>query len=165
MDASFDGLTMRAIRLSLGLTQKELAEKISVSRVFVGMMERGEKPISSRTQLALLSLRPRALEQKPREYDPLLRQIEEALIENGVDFTPQFRSDGQLFDFFLPEFEIGICLDREISREIRPTRQVRGIVSVAGSSAAEAFVLLLKGRPLRAARPIRNVFSAMRETD
>lgn len=147
----FDGHDLRAIRLALGLTQSEFAKGLGVSRVHVGLMERGQKAITDRTRLAALGLRPKPLDQKPREFDPIFREIELALIANGEDFVPQFRSGGQLFDFFLPLHEIAICIERDFAREVRPTEHVRGIITVTGKSAAELLALILNGRPMRAA--------------
>ena len=45
---------LKSIRQDLGLTQKELAELLGLSRVFIGMMERGEKPICERTAFSVL---------------------------------------------------------------------------------------------------------------
>lgn len=149
-----DGKGLRAIRLSLGFTQSEFGRLLGVSRVHVGLMERGAKPIAERTRLAAQVLRPKPLDQEPREYDPILREVEVALIANGTDYVPQFHSDGQLFDFFLPEHEVAICIDRDIARHVRPTEKVRGIIAITGKSAAQLLALALNGRPLRAARPI-----------
>ena len=40
------GATVREIRLELGLSQEKLAQKVKVSRNFVGSVERGESSLS-----------------------------------------------------------------------------------------------------------------------
>jgi len=44
---------LKALRMQAGLSQAELAELIGMSRVTVGLMERGEAPIEKRTELAV----------------------------------------------------------------------------------------------------------------
>lgn len=44
---------LKALRMQAGLSQVELAELIGMSRVTVGLMERGEAPIEKRTELAV----------------------------------------------------------------------------------------------------------------
>jgi DNA-binding XRE family transcriptional regulator len=47
------GEDLKAARKMLGLNQDQLAQALGLSRVFVGMMERGEKAIELRTELAV----------------------------------------------------------------------------------------------------------------
>ncbi len=148
------GAELKAIRIGLGLTQAEFASGLGVTRVFVGLMERNQKKVSERTRLAALALRPTASERPLEEFDPLMRDIEAALNKNGVDFMRQFRSDGQTFDFFLPEFELGLLVSREHRPAFKPTAHVRGIITVSGKSAIEVLSVLLHGRPIRAAKPL-----------
>lgn len=44
---------MKALRKSIGWTQDQLASAIGMSRVSVGLMERGQTPIERRTELAV----------------------------------------------------------------------------------------------------------------
>jgi len=44
---------LKALRMEAGLSQVELAGLIGMSRVTVGLMERGEAPIEKRTELAV----------------------------------------------------------------------------------------------------------------
>lgn len=44
---------MKALRVSAGLTQAGLADAIGMTRVSVGLMERGQAPIEKRTELAV----------------------------------------------------------------------------------------------------------------
>jgi transcriptional regulator with XRE-family HTH domain len=50
------GAEFKAIREALGMTQAGLAEALGISRVFVGLMERGERPVEKRTALAMFYL-------------------------------------------------------------------------------------------------------------
>lgn len=52
------GAALRALRLTLGLTQCQLADALGMHPNTVARMERGEKPISKRTE-ATLRLLPR----------------------------------------------------------------------------------------------------------
>lgn len=47
------GLELQAFRKGLRLTQRELATEVGLSQGFIGEMERGEKPIEKRTELAV----------------------------------------------------------------------------------------------------------------
>lgn len=40
-----DGNTYQRLRMAMGLSQKELAEKLEVSTNYVAMMESGKKPV------------------------------------------------------------------------------------------------------------------------
>ncbi|SMF70471.1 helix-turn-helix domain-containing protein [Allosphingosinicella indica] len=46
------GDELRQLRKAAGLTQGELAKRLGLTETFIGMMERGAKPIELRTQLA-----------------------------------------------------------------------------------------------------------------
>lgn len=50
------GSEMRGLRKTMGLSQAELADAISLTPKFVGMMERGEAPIDPRTAMAVQRL-------------------------------------------------------------------------------------------------------------
>ncbi len=50
---SMNGDQMKDARKYLRLTQEELGEIIGMSRVMIGLMERGEKSIGNRTELAV----------------------------------------------------------------------------------------------------------------
>lgn len=53
---AMQGDQLKAARQSMGLSQADLAEHLGLSRVFIGLMERGDKPIEARTELAVLYL-------------------------------------------------------------------------------------------------------------
>jgi DNA-binding XRE family transcriptional regulator len=46
-------MELKGARQELGMTQHELAEALGLTPQFIGMMERGEKPIEQRTALAV----------------------------------------------------------------------------------------------------------------
>lgn len=46
------GSELKEKRVALGLTQKALAEALDVTETFVGLMERGQRPIRTVTELA-----------------------------------------------------------------------------------------------------------------
>ena len=50
------GKELKEARDKLGLTQSELADKIGMSRVMIGLMERDVQPIEKRTELAVKCL-------------------------------------------------------------------------------------------------------------
>ena len=47
------GQEMRAIRADLGWTLSQLAHALDMSETYVGQMERGQRPIERRTNLAV----------------------------------------------------------------------------------------------------------------
>ena len=49
-------MNLKAKRDKLGMTQAELAEALGVTSTFVGLMERGKKPIRTVTQHAVWCL-------------------------------------------------------------------------------------------------------------
>jgi transcriptional regulator with XRE-family HTH domain len=46
------GSELKAIREGLGWGQRRFAEELGMSQTWIGQMERGEKPIERRTELA-----------------------------------------------------------------------------------------------------------------
>lgn len=61
------GDELKSIRKGLGWTQGQMADALALSGTFIGLMERGEKPVERRTWLAALYLRdhPDAAENGP----------------------------------------------------------------------------------------------------
>jgi transcriptional regulator with XRE-family HTH domain len=51
---TMQGSDLKAIREHLGLSQDEMAERLGLSRVMVGLMERDQRPIERRTEQAAL---------------------------------------------------------------------------------------------------------------
>lgn len=43
---------LKALRKATGLSQAQMGEEMGLSRVTIGLMERGEAPIEKRTELA-----------------------------------------------------------------------------------------------------------------
>jgi DNA-binding XRE family transcriptional regulator len=50
---AMQGSELKACRERMSLTQGQLADELGLSPQFIGMMERGEKPIEVRTELAV----------------------------------------------------------------------------------------------------------------
>lgn len=51
------GEELKAIRKAIGMSQGQFAEALGLTGTFIGLMERGVKPIEKRTALAVLYLR------------------------------------------------------------------------------------------------------------
>lgn len=47
------GKTLKKIRLYYGFTQRELADKLGITRGYLSQLERGLKPVSLRVQIKL----------------------------------------------------------------------------------------------------------------
>lgn len=85
------GHELREARKRLGLSQAELAERIGLSRDFIGLMERGRAPITARTRAAIAELRPPPPpDNELVTTDPMERIIERALRRAGLDFSTDF---------------------------------------------------------------------------
>jgi transcriptional regulator with XRE-family HTH domain len=55
------GSELKDARKALGMTQAELANALGLSNAFIGMMERGEKAVEKRTELAVRYLYSQAM--------------------------------------------------------------------------------------------------------
>jgi DNA-binding transcriptional regulator YiaG len=53
---AMQGSDLKAIRQQLGMSQAEFAEALDMTGTFIGLMERGERPIERRTEMAALYL-------------------------------------------------------------------------------------------------------------
>ncbi|MAN12845.1 MAG: hypothetical protein CMN72_02255 [Sphingomonas sp.] len=53
---TMQGSEFRAARKRLGWTQARMAAELDMSPTFIGLMERGERPIERRTALAVRAL-------------------------------------------------------------------------------------------------------------
>lgn len=63
------GDELKSIRIGLGLSQAGFADDLGVTATFVGMMERGEKAIEKRTELAALYLSAKATAVSAVDYE------------------------------------------------------------------------------------------------
>lgn len=68
-----DAFMFKRIRMGLGLSQAEMAERIGCSLNYVQQMESGSRPISFKMEV----LTQRALEAAVREGDPFLKMVRE----------------------------------------------------------------------------------------
>lgn len=108
-----DGGEVRARRKALGLTLKEMGERIGVSGDFVGRVERGVAQITPRTAAAVKALKPLPLDSRPSLQDPLEREIEKALIEAGIRYTTdQGGATESRLDFHLTDVDVSIEVKR-----------------------------------------------------
>jgi len=62
------GEELEQARRKLGLTQQQLGDELHLSRVMVGLMERGKKPIDRRTDLAMRYLLIAGGHAKPADF-------------------------------------------------------------------------------------------------
>ena len=129
---------------ALGLTQAEPAQRLGLSRVMIGLMERGLRETSARTRAAVLSAQPRPLERTTSTFAPLTRKLETAFITNGIAYEADCMIDGQLADFHL--VDLGIALFVETSRWETRSRAPMNIdmISIVGKSALNAFITLIQ---------------------
>src|SRR6218665_1620347 len=85
---------LKAIREGLGLSQDEMAERLGLSRVMIGLMERGQKPIERRTaQAAMLIHVMMDLEEKRNQAIADLENLRGSCLVGGdgaTDVTPTF---------------------------------------------------------------------------
>lgn len=138
------GDEMRSRRTRLGLTQTELGRQLGLSRVMVGLMERGVKEISLRTQTALAAVQPRPLDRSTSTFAPLTVRLEKALISAGLDYRADHMIEGQMVDFYLTDLDLALFV--ETSRWNAPARVLHGIdtIAVVGKSAVDAFATLIR---------------------
>lgn len=55
-DQQFTGRDLKSIRSALGFNQQSMADALGLTATFIGLMERGEKPIEPRTEMAARQL-------------------------------------------------------------------------------------------------------------
>ena len=70
-------VTLRETRQKLGLTQEALAEKLDITSTYVGMVERGVKPMSKKLRRKVMEL--------SVSYDPPPRKIETQNTETATN--------------------------------------------------------------------------------
>jgi transcriptional regulator with XRE-family HTH domain len=147
------------IRRKLGLNQAEFAAQVGITRTYLGLLERGQKPITPRVWAAAKSARPKPLTFIATHVDPVLRSLETAMIENGLKFKLDYISEEQRFDFFLPDLSLGIIVARDRSAEAKPTHEIRNVISLTGKQTIQIFTDLLSGRPLNQSREVLALLS------
>jgi transcriptional regulator with XRE-family HTH domain len=160
-----DGTDLRKRRRELGLTQQEFAEKLGLSRDYVGQMERDKAPINVRTEAAILLLgaapgRPEQAAARPRESrsgkllrklssDPMEYLIETALIEAGEEYQREGEPGAhQTLDFYLPRVNVFIEVKRFHSDRIAAQMKREANVIAAQGEPAVRFLaeLIRSGR-------------------
>lgn len=165
-------IELKGARQELGMTQHELAEALGLTPQFIGMMERGEKPIELRTVLAVRQIfneRTRLYgnhEPEPRPNDVPIR---DAMIIWDKEMSPRIkvvRNGGQDDDRYSSSY--GACNADwvhadDVGRLLRlfsrmpewtvidqiPAREVHDALWVIPEyrrAVAEEFVLGMKGR-------------------
>jgi transcriptional regulator with XRE-family HTH domain len=114
-----DGNELRQRRLAEGLTQAQLAERLHLSRDFIGGMERGVKPISERTamQMTALSMDAPSTGVTPKPplvtNDPMEQIIERALQDAGLRYaTDHGGVNPSRLDFRLLDYDVEIEVKR-----------------------------------------------------
>ena len=156
---------LRALREALGLTQAELADEIGISRVYLGLMERGLRPISQRTAVALSRAHPKALPLATVETDPLLRRFENALISSGIEFDVRHIGDLEIAEYDIKSIDIPLLLGRHNRHDLaEKVKSLHRGIFVLGTPAIELLASLFESggaqaQSLLAAR-VRNIRAA-----
>jgi transcriptional regulator with XRE-family HTH domain len=140
------GAELKSIRKNLGLTQIEMAGQIGVTPSFLGLMERGVKPISARTIAAARAARPAALKKELETVDPMERIIEQALIDAGVKYLTDRggRNDSRL-DFELPDYDLAIEVKQFHSDRVGlQLARVPNVILAQGKPAVMALAAMIR---------------------
>ncbi len=152
-----DGDELKFVRKAAGLTQQELANNLGLSRVYLGLMERGKKPISRRTVEAVRAIQVRPLDVVTAEADPLFRQFENALINSGLNFEVTHHSDKDVSEYLIIDLNLRIKMSRDTRIDTITDHDItRGNISVRGKSAIKLLSDLIRiggGRASRAPLP------------
>lgn len=74
-----DGKTYKRLRMALGLSQKELAEKVEISTNYVAMMESEKRDVSDLQCRKLIDL----VIEASRNNDPVFELIKKILLEKS----------------------------------------------------------------------------------
>ncbi len=137
---------LRRRRKALGLTQASLAARLGLSPDFIGLMERGAKPIVARTADAVRHMTPRALDRKPQLTDPMERIIEAALIDAGVRFvTDAGGGTDHRLDFHLPDHGLAIEVKRFYSaRSGEQIARAPHVILAQGEVAVRALAAMIR---------------------
>jgi len=128
---------LKTLRLALGLTQSELAAQLGVTRVFIGLMERGQKQISKRTVEGLKSVRAKQSLFDVKETDKIFRTFEIALIEIGATYNVRHDEDEDLAEYGVDFFPSKIIIAR--SSEGRKLSTTKDAIYLRGELAVNLF--------------------------
>lgn len=74
-----DGKTYKRLRMALGLSQKELAEKVEISTNYVAMMESEKRDVSDLQCRKIIDL----VIEASRNNDPVFELIKKILLEKS----------------------------------------------------------------------------------
>lgn len=139
-----DGASLRKRRVALRLTQAEFGQRIGLSRVMVGLMERGQRSIPPRTAVAISAVQPRPLERCAETYAPLTVKLEKALISAGVNYIADHPAGDRMIDFYLPELRVALYVETSRAERRRDMTTEIDTISIAGKSALGAFITLIQ---------------------
>jgi transcriptional regulator with XRE-family HTH domain len=142
-----DAAQLRETRRSLGLSQSELAERLGLSRDYIGQMERGVAPIKPRTAMAISTLcsesipDPYPVDAPLRTRDPMEQLVERALQRAGVEYeTDQGGGTATGLDFYLPQHGVAIEVKRFHSDRIaEQMSRAPNVIALQGEPAIRLF--------------------------
>lgn len=107
------GKELKALRQGLKLSQSEFGAQIGVSRVMIGLLERGQRPITRRLEKSLVAARAKPLDRLPSQFDPLIKEVEVAFISSGIPYECDLDFNGRYVDIAINELKIAIFVVRE----------------------------------------------------
>lgn len=131
VDISVDFFEFRQLRESAGLTQADLGKYLGLSRVFVGLMERGARPIARRTAEAMKAIPPRALDLRSQETDPDLRNFENSLMQLGIEFSATHDIESDTAHYQLHQPRLQFAFNRTLSPiSLKDSDMTAGFVAI-----------------------------------
>ncbi len=139
-----DAKAFRLHRIALGLTQAQLGERIGLSRVMIGLMERGQRPIPPRTVAAMAAVQPRPLERSVQTYTPLTVKLEKAFLASGLNYRTDYIVDDVRVDFYLTDLNLVIYVDELKYSENKKNLKSVDMICINGKGALSAFITLIK---------------------
>lgn len=139
------GSELRSLRMALGYSQAELAVRIGLTRVFVGLMERGVKPVSARTQVAVETLRPKPLNFIPSEFNPYVRKIEQALIDCSMSYSIDHIEGDDLTIFYVDDLPVKLIYKPDYRSFDNKNAYIDDNIVIQGRSSVNLICKLLRG--------------------
>lgn len=140
-----DSEEFKSIRESAELSQAELAVFLGLSRVFVGLMERGKKPITRRTEEAMRSVGRKPAQVVSTEGDPLLRDFEDALSASEIHFSVVHDIDNDIAFYSTDRPKMRVSISRATAvTSVQDTDFSSDFIAIRGLAAAKLFTRLLK---------------------